>query len=166
MPNHAHKPTAEKRKRVETFVSLGIDHSAIAKLEGIDKKTLYKYYREELDLGAVRANAAVAQKLFALAMKGDRVACIVWLNNRAGWVEEKYKLGQDVRLTTHDGDKQTGVAALPATKAEDVAEWQQNTQTHMRELMARTREFAEAGESQRDLAAASEPKVVPLVPRS
>jgi hypothetical protein len=43
---------------------------------GIDPKTLRKHYRDELDLGATKANAQVAGFLFTAARSGNVTAQI------------------------------------------------------------------------------------------
>jgi hypothetical protein len=60
-------PTPEQRKVVEAMAGFGIPEEHIARIvgeHGIDPKTLRKHFRTELDTGATRANAAVAQALF------------------------------------------------------------------------------------------------------
>ena len=58
------KPTPEQRHQVESMSACGIPETEIAKVMGIAPKTLRKYYREELDLGATKANVKVAESLF------------------------------------------------------------------------------------------------------
>ena len=68
----------------------GIPEIDIARVLGIDPKTLRKYYREELDTGHVKANAKVAESLFRKAIGDDRqsvTAAIFWLKTRADWKE-------------------------------------------------------------------------------
>ncbi|SJM30172.1 hypothetical protein [Mesorhizobium delmotii] len=45
----------------------GIPELGIARLIGVDPKTLRKHYRSEPDLGHLKANSAVAQSLFKKA---------------------------------------------------------------------------------------------------
>ena len=45
-----------------------------------------KHYRDQLDLGHVKANAQVAGFLFTAAKKGNVPAMMFWLKCRAGWV--------------------------------------------------------------------------------
>jgi hypothetical protein len=59
-----HKPTHDTRIDVEVATALGNTQESIAKQIGIDVKTLYKYYRKELDSGKERANAKVARFLW------------------------------------------------------------------------------------------------------
>jgi hypothetical protein len=76
---------------------MGTPQEDIGRLLKIDVKTLYKYYREELDLGLVAANAQIGGALFKKAMGGDTTAMIFWLKTRAGFKEAKHeeKTGTD-----------------------------------------------------------------------
>ncbi len=68
----------------------GVPQSDIALVLDIDEKTLRKYYKDELDKGAIKANAAVAQSLYKKAT-GDGTsavtAAIFWAKTRMGWKE-------------------------------------------------------------------------------
>ena len=69
---------------------VGIPADDIARSIGISADTLRKYYREELDNGTTKANAAVAQSLYKKALgegTGAVAAAIFWLKTRAGWRE-------------------------------------------------------------------------------
>ncbi|HEY8066618.1 MAG TPA: hypothetical protein VIF40_18115 [Methylosinus sp.] len=77
---------------VEALASYGIPHIEIGTVIGIDPKTLRKHYGLELETAAIKANAMVAQSLFAKAtskgITGPSVtAAIFWLKVRAGWKE-------------------------------------------------------------------------------
>ncbi len=68
----------------------GVPEYDIARVLGIDPKTLRKHYRDELDTGHVKANAKVAESLFRKATGDGRqsvTAAIFWLKTRAGWKE-------------------------------------------------------------------------------
>lgn len=85
-----HQPTAQNRALAETLSACGIPQEDIAKLLGISAPTLREHYREELDLGLIKANAKVAQNLFTIACKQTREgldAAKFWLKMRAGWCE-------------------------------------------------------------------------------
>jgi hypothetical protein len=69
------------------MVSYGIPHEDIAKVIGIDDKTLRKYYRSEIDTASAKANAQVAQRLYKKCMKDDTQSIIFWLKTRAKWAE-------------------------------------------------------------------------------
>lgn len=74
---------------------MGIPHDQIATYIGIDKKTLYKYYREILDKAKIQANMKMAQCLFQQAQNGSTPAAIFWLKIQAGW-QEKQVVEMDV----------------------------------------------------------------------
>ena len=83
-----HVPTEKTMAEVSALAGFGVVQEEIAKYLGIDAKTLRKHYRKELDLGVVRANAAVARSLFKQATEDGSVsAAIFWLKARAGWRE-------------------------------------------------------------------------------
>jgi len=87
-----HEPTEKDRKTVETLASHGIPHIEIAQVIGMSLPTMYKWYRNELDTGATKANSMVAQSLYQKALgngNGAVAACIFWLKVRAGWVEPR-----------------------------------------------------------------------------
>ena len=94
----AHEPTTETRAQVDALAGYGIRQDEIAAYLGIDKKTLSKHYREELDAAVVKANSAVARSLHKQATEGNVAAAIFWLKARAGWREK-----HEVELTGADG---------------------------------------------------------------
>jgi hypothetical protein len=83
-------PTDENRRQVETLAGFGIPQPDIGRTIGVNDDTLRKYYRDELDSGTTKANAAVAQSLYRKAL-GDGTsavtAAIFWLKTRAQWRE-------------------------------------------------------------------------------
>ena len=97
MPRHPHDPTDKTRAEVGALASYGVPHDEIGKYIGVDKKTLYKYYRDELDNAHIKANAAVGRFLYQAASgqsldKGanhsDCVrAAMFWAKTRMGWRE-------------------------------------------------------------------------------
>jgi AcrR family transcriptional regulator len=85
-----HEPTEATRKQVESMAGFGITAADIAKTLGISETTLRKHYRDEIDLGTIKANSAVAQSLYKKAL-GDGAssvtAAIFWAKTRMGWKE-------------------------------------------------------------------------------
>jgi len=72
------------------MAAFGVPEVNIARVVGIDAKTLRKHYREELDTGQTKATAKVAESLFRKATtEGPQsvTAAIFWLKTRAGWKE-------------------------------------------------------------------------------
>jgi hypothetical protein len=100
MGRRAHKPDALHRRQVEAMAGYGVPEIAIARVVGIDAKTLRKHYREELDTGQIKATAKVAESLFRKAT-GDGAqsvtAAIFWLKTRGGWRETPQDHRVDVR---------------------------------------------------------------------
>ena len=82
-----HVPDDKTRATVEAMSSYGIPHEDIAKVIGIDDKTLRKHYRTELDTACAKANSQVAQRLYKKCMEGDTSSMIFWLKTRARWAE-------------------------------------------------------------------------------
>lgn len=82
-----HEPTKEQRDTVSLHASVGTPQELIARVLGIDPKTLRKYYRDELDLSAAKANATIGGALFNKAKGGDTGAMCFWMKTRAGWKE-------------------------------------------------------------------------------
>jgi hypothetical protein len=81
-----YQPTDEQRRHVLSMTGLGITQEDIATMLQIDHKTLYKYFRRELDTGAIEANMRVAQSLYTNATKHMNVgAQIWWTKTRMGW---------------------------------------------------------------------------------
>jgi hypothetical protein len=87
MSRRAHIPDVAQKRQVEAMAAYGIPEEDIARVVGIDPKTLRKHYREEIDLGSVKANAQVAGFLFNSARTGNVTAQIFWLKTRARWKE-------------------------------------------------------------------------------
>ena len=90
MGRRAHIPEPTGRRQVEAMAAYGVPEADIAKVIGIDPKTLRKHYRAELDVGSVKANSRIAESLYRKAL-GDGAqsvtAAIFWLKTRAGWKE-------------------------------------------------------------------------------
>jgi hypothetical protein len=92
MGRRAHRPDPAQRRQVEAMAAYGIPEPDISRTVGIDPKTLRKHYRDELDLGTTKANAAVAGFLFNSAKNGNVTAQIFWLKTRARWREAPVEL--------------------------------------------------------------------------
>jgi hypothetical protein len=90
MGRRAHRPDPFQRRQVEAMAAFGVPELNIARVVGIDAKTLRKHYREELDTGQTKATAKVAESLFRKATsEGPQsvTAAIFWLKTRGGWRE-------------------------------------------------------------------------------
>ena len=90
MSKNLYEPSEKDRRTVEAMAGHGIAQNDIARVLGISVEGLMKWYRDELELGAVKANSAVAQSLFEKACgnaNGSVAAAIFWLKCRARWSE-------------------------------------------------------------------------------
>ena len=100
MPNHAHQPTDQSRAEVAALASFGIPQGEIASYVGVSHVTLRKHYGEELNVSAIKANAAVGKYLFSLASgqalkhgatHGDcKTAAMFWAKTRMRWRETNH----------------------------------------------------------------------------
>ena len=83
-------PTAEQRRMVHAMAGYGVPQDDIALVLRCTSRTLRKWFREELDVAVIEANARVAQTLYQQATKpGNIAATIFWLKARAGWREKQ-----------------------------------------------------------------------------
>lgn len=87
MPMPKHEPTPETRQLVQLHTTVGTNQNDVARILGIDAKTLRKHYRDELDLSLAKANATIGGALFNKAKGGDTAAMIFWMKTQAGWRE-------------------------------------------------------------------------------
>ena len=93
-PNKGGRPPHQRDERiarqVEAMSGYGIPVISIGKCVGLCENTLRKYYRDEIELGAVKANAKVIESLFRKATgegQGAVSAAIFWAKTRCGWKE-------------------------------------------------------------------------------
>ena len=82
-------PTDAERKQVEAMAGYGVPQDKIATLvrNGINKTTLIKHFRAELDRGIAMADLQVSKTLFQQATSGNTSALIFWAKARMGWRE-------------------------------------------------------------------------------
>ncbi len=87
----SYKPTDIERSQVNTMVISGITQEVIAACmndgEGIDVKTLRKYYKHELDTAKAIAVANMGRKLYERGIKGSTTDAIFYLKTQGGWKE-------------------------------------------------------------------------------
>ena len=114
-----HEPTRSQREMVQLYAAVGTRHDDIARVLGIDPKTLRKHYRNELDLAAVRANATIGGALFNKAKDGDTASMIFWMKTRGGpgWRER-----QDVNHVSEDGSMSPTRIIIEAASPDDDSE--------------------------------------------
>ena len=85
-----HNPVDALRKQVETLAAFGVPQKEIARTAGIDEVTLRKYYSNEIETGATKANVKVVKNLFRIATGTGPAAsgaAIFWCKTRLGWRE-------------------------------------------------------------------------------
>lgn len=86
-----HKPTSVTRAQVLELGGMGWTFEQIANHLKINRDTLAKYYREELDMATEKTNLRVKQNLYNIAIdpthKQSVTAAIFWLKTRARWRE-------------------------------------------------------------------------------
>ncbi len=100
-----HVPTPENRELVLRDSGMGVPHDTIADSLGITKRTLYRYYRKELNHGVAVTNRRVGGKLYELAMAGNVAAVIFWLKCHAGWRQDGPPQGSEKQaLVDPDAD--------------------------------------------------------------
>ena len=97
MSKPLHQPTEKTRAEIIALRSYGVPIKEVAAYIGIDDKTLYKYYREELENSAIKANANVGKFLYqaasgqALTTGASYSDCVraamFWAKTRMGWKE-------------------------------------------------------------------------------
>ncbi len=105
MGRPSYQPTPEHKKMVSTLCGFGVPVDDICKVienpstgRPIDKKTLYKYYKNELDTGHIKANSKVAGNLFNIATGTTPqavTAAIFWLKCQAGWKDKGKDAGPE-----------------------------------------------------------------------
>ena len=109
-------PTAEQRRTVLAMAGFGVPHDDISPVVGCSPPTLRKWFRHELDIATIEANARVAQTLYQQATKpGNIAATIFWLKARAGWREK-----HDVQVSGPGGGCMTVVFKSPNRASDDL----------------------------------------------
>tara|TARA_R110000803_G_scaffold78135_2_gene143258 strand:- start:168 stop:602 length:435 start_codon:yes stop_codon:yes gene_type:complete len=83
-----HLVSANTQSRVTQMSIVGTRYEDIALVLDISHDTLTKYYKKELELGRIEANAAIAGTLYEKAKQGDTSSMIFWLKTRAQWSEK------------------------------------------------------------------------------
>ncbi|WP_152662476.1 hypothetical protein [Devosia soli] len=87
----SYQPTDKDRRVVEMMAGWAMAEERIAKVIGVDPKTLRKHFAQELEVGHAKLEAQLAQNLLRIAQGHDRqslIATIFALKTRFGWVEQ------------------------------------------------------------------------------
>jgi hypothetical protein len=108
-----HRPTDKQRQTVEVLKANGNPHKVIARVIGIDEKTLIKHYRKELDDGFAQVKAMMGAAVVKAGLRGNIAALRYWLMCRGG-PEWRHR-------DTEDGTVQNNVLILSTTSPEEAA---------------------------------------------
>ena len=95
-------PTAEQRNVVRKLSGYGLPHEQIAALvgKGIDRDTLAKHFRRELDEGKAAASERIGATLFEKAMAGDTASLIWWTKAQMRWTSlQQIQVQSDSRIS-------------------------------------------------------------------
>jgi len=85
-----HRPDEKTKRQVTMMAGIGTRREDIARIIGIDMKTLERHYHQELEGAKAVLNAQVASNLYRIATsseKGAVAAAIFWMKTRARWKE-------------------------------------------------------------------------------
>ena len=77
-------PTKEGRQMVTVFRAVGLPIEDIAQQLGIDKRTLYKYFREEITHGKATIVSRIGGQVVKKALAGDNSMIQFYLKNHGG----------------------------------------------------------------------------------
>lgn len=86
-----YEPTKAVSEQVCAMVTAGLSHERIASILKIDLKTLYKYYRDEMDNGKAEALKTNTVTLMAAAKKGS-VPAMIYLQKCLGGNDWKERI--------------------------------------------------------------------------
>lgn len=101
-----HHPTDKSKGEVSALCSFGHTQEEIALYLNICVDTLVKHYKRELETARIKANAAVAGKLYNKAVNQDDLSAqIFWLKTRARWTTAHQ---EDIKKSI-DEDEDKGV---------------------------------------------------------
>lgn len=82
---------------IQKFRAQGVSVKDVCSLIGISERSARKLYQSELEKGKCQANAAIAGKIFELAMQGNTACLIFWAKTQLHWQEKaEDKQGTDI----------------------------------------------------------------------
>lgn len=94
------KPTVEQLEIVQKLASRGMLHEDIAAIVGVSKKTLYKYFKNELDRGGADKRLVIRETLFQMATMERIPAAAIFLAKTECGMREKDPVKADEKPTT------------------------------------------------------------------
>lgn len=98
--NISHVPTDELRAKVIAFSCAGFTQDQVADYLDIDKKTLIKYYRYELDKAKLEKIAEISNNAYTMARNGDQKMVEFVLKTQGKW--SYYKPPEDDKKSSTD----------------------------------------------------------------
>jgi hypothetical protein len=78
-------PTPEQRHAVACMISVGTPHEAIARALDISQPTMYRHFAHEVKNGKAAVHAAIAKRITAMALSGDKTMMIFFAKSQMGW---------------------------------------------------------------------------------
>jgi len=105
-------PTEQQRQTVEVLVAHGNGERVIAKVIGIDRKTLSKHFRDELRDGREMLTAHMGLAIVRAALAGDWRAAAYWLAIHCpAWRKPKHiAVSGSLHVTTADRPDMTAMS--------------------------------------------------------
>jgi hypothetical protein len=129
MSRPAHQPTDQLRRAVAEMAAIGLQKQQVARILGIDMKTLAKYYRKDFEHGLARVVSEIGRGLIAKARDGDRRAQEFFLRSKAGWRPDNPMVVNAVASATVKP-----VLVVPGM-VEDAETWNQRAADHQAQIM-------------------------------
>lgn len=91
-----YKPDDETRAKVSSLAIGGATQEQICEILEIDRKTLAKYYKQELAGAKLQQNGDVIGMAYKMATSGEHPALtIFWLKTQCGWREKDPVINPD-----------------------------------------------------------------------
>lgn len=123
-----YEPTQDHRDLVETLAGYGVPQEDIARLCRISVPTLLKHFRDDLDMGVAKANAAVGANVWRMATgNGPEAPAMAryWTKARMGWREVPSEVNvnvNDQREGRSAEDRAKAMALVMARRAAEKAD--------------------------------------------
>jgi hypothetical protein len=111
-------PTPAQRRTVEVMSVAGLDQGIMSRclgVDGIDEKTLRKYFRDELDLGKAKLDTRITDTIIRQALAGNTVLLIWYSKARMGWAERSL-----VEMTGKNGGPQQHEHVVHSNRYDDM----------------------------------------------
>lgn len=114
---NAHQPTDASKRQIASMAASGVPLDKIARVMGINYRTLVKHYSADISEAKAKAEALVAQNLFSKASKGQGSeavkAALIWLNKNN--IEEQDKPKRIGRPSGYTEQKAIAVCQIIAS---------------------------------------------------